>query len=134
MQFATLTRALHFLIAYFNNVFTWKSTLVLSLTFTPSNLTSFSFKISVLEIDISMGVLKLAKRWHFLHSLPSDLPKTKEKFLLMLFLYCLSYFQYLKRVCKEYCHLHIQQVQLLFKSTCTDFQLLANFDQCSEML
>ena len=65
MWLHTLARAWYFLLAFFRSVFTWKSKLSLPSRFTPSNLTLSLFKISVLEIFISTGVIELVKRWHF---------------------------------------------------------------------
>ena len=116
----TLARACYISLAFLTSVFTWKSKLSLTSRFTPSNLTLSSLKISVLEICISTGVLELVKRLDFPAFATSYLLKTNETFFIMLLVDCLAHFLYLKSMCKESCHLHIQRSQylLVFQKTC----------------
>ena len=81
----------------FLKVFGWGSKLSLASWFSPSNATFSFFLIQNLSIRnmYIYGVLELVKGDIFLHTLPSDLPKTSETFFRML---CPALFLYLKSI------------------------------------
>ena len=103
-----------FYLLFLKSVFTWKPILTLSSRFTVSNLSFSSFKISVSEICIPTSAFELVKRWHFSAFATKRFVENQWNIFLMLAVDCLAHFLYLKTTCKEYCHLHIQQSQLIY--------------------
>ena len=112
-----------FYLAFLKSVFRWKSKSSLPSRLTQSNLALSPFKISVLEmlhICISTGVLQLVKQQHFPEFATKWFVKNQWKIFSNAPCRFLAHFLYLKSMCIEFCHLHIQQRQslLVFQKTC----------------
>ena len=119
-----LQRAWYFLLGFFKKCIQVKIKIKSTFKIDSKQLSSFPIQNlgirNMLHICISTGVLQLVKQQHFPEFATKWFVKNQWKIFSNAPCRFLAHFLYLKSMCIEFCHLHIQQRQslLVFQKTC----------------